>query len=311
MNGEQGERGLAGFSGSMGESGHKGISGTQGPPGPPGPPGSDATIPVRSEGTSAEKGPRPPEYYHSRFNDIMKQVDTNKLDTDMMFMEIEPIRQITFAMNEVDFIRSPDGSKKHPALTCKDLHRTHPILESGNYWIDPNSGVSDDAVIAFCDFERISTCVHPVMEKVANKSWFSGKDDYMWFSEDISNTERVRYSVDGSQIRFLQMLSTVGWQNATYHCHNSVAWTDERNSTTHSIKLRGDNGMEYHANSTRKFRPKVIKDECHKKDGAWHQTIVEVHTSNTARLPIRDIAVFDVGGKGEEFGLEFGAVCFA
>ena len=48
-----------------------------------------------------------------------------------------------------------------------------------------------------------------------------------------------------------------------------------------------------------------------RKDGKWHETIVEVYTHNTARLPIRDVAVFDVGDNEEEFGLEFGAVCFA
>lgn len=58
------------------------------------------------------------------------------------------------------------------------------------------------------------------------------------------------------------MFSTVGWQDITYHCRNSIAWSDEHNNTANSIKLRGDNGMQYHANSARKFRPEVIKDEC-------------------------------------------------
>ena len=38
---------------------------------------------------------------------------------------------------------------------------------------------------------------------------------------------------------------------------------------------------------------------------------MEIHTPNTARLPIRDIAVYDVSGREEQFGVEFGAVCFA
>ena len=48
-----------------------------------------------------------------------------------------------------------------------------------------------------------------------------------------------------------------------------------------------------------------------KQDGKWHKTIVEIRSNNTARLPIRDVAVYDVGGEDEEFGLEFSAVCFA
>ena len=58
------------------------------------------------------------------------------------------------------------------------------------------------------------------------------------------------------------MFSAKGWQNITYHCRNSAAWNNENNSKTNSIKLRGDNGMEYHALSAKKFRPIVIKDEC-------------------------------------------------
>lgn len=72
----------------------------------------------------------------------------------------------------------------------------------------------------------------------------------------------MKYLVDGSQIRFLQILSAKGWQNITYHCRNSAAWTNEHNNKDNSIKLRGDNGMEYHALSAKKFRPVVIKDEC-------------------------------------------------
>ena len=73
---------------------------------------------------------------------------------------------------------------------------------------------------------------------------------------------QVKYMVDGSQIRFLQMFSAKGWQNITYHCRNSAAWNNENNDKTNSIKLRGDNGMEYHSLSAKKFRPIVVKDEC-------------------------------------------------
>jgi hypothetical protein len=31
----------------------------------------------------------------------------------------------------------------------------------GNYWIDPNGGVSNDAVLAHCQFESSATCVIP------------------------------------------------------------------------------------------------------------------------------------------------------
>ena len=47
------------------------------------------------------------------------------------------------------------------------------------------------------------------------------------------------------------------------------------------------------------------------KDGTWRKTILEVDTSKTHRLPIHDVAVYDIGDTGEEFGLEIGPVCFS
>lgn len=47
------------------------------------------------------------------------------------------------------------------------------------------------------------------------------------------------------------------------------------------------------------------------KDGTWRKTVLEVNTSKTHRLPIHDVAVYDIGDTGEEFGLEIGPVCFS
>jgi hypothetical protein len=47
------------------------------------------------------------------------------------------------------------------------------------------------------------------------------------------------------------------------------------------------------------------------KDDTWGETILEVRGKNPTNLPIRDIAVYDVGDDGEEFGLELGQVCFS
>lgn len=58
------------------------------------------------------------------------------------------------------------------------------------------------------------------------------------------------------------MLSESGWQRITYNCKNSVAWYDINGGADHSIKLRGDNDVEYHALTPRKLRPKVLIDEC-------------------------------------------------
>jgi hypothetical protein len=47
------------------------------------------------------------------------------------------------------------------------------------------------------------------------------------------------------------------------------------------------------------------------KDGKWHKTTIDVRASNTVRLPIRDIAVYDIGDEDEQFGIDIGAACFA
>ena len=47
------------------------------------------------------------------------------------------------------------------------------------------------------------------------------------------------------------------------------------------------------------------------KDGKWHKTVLEVTSDIMSRLPISDVAVFDVADPGEEFGVELGPVCFS
>ena len=45
---------------------------------------------------------------------------------------------------------------------CLSLTYWVPELHSkGNYWIDPNEGIPDDAVYVFCDFEINATCIYP------------------------------------------------------------------------------------------------------------------------------------------------------
>lgn len=75
---------------------------------------------------------------------------------------------------------------------------------------------------------------------------------------------QMKYSFEPSQLVFLRILSDRARQNITYHCRKSVAWYDkETDDYSHSIKIMGDNGIEFHASSSNKFRPTIIKDDCH------------------------------------------------
>jgi hypothetical protein len=63
-------------------------------------------------------------------------------------------------------------------------------------------------------------------------------------------------------MKFLQILSTNAWQNITYHCRNSFAWEGYEHKQSNYLKMLGDNDLEYHALSARKFRPLVVQDDC-------------------------------------------------
>ena len=46
------------------------------------------------------------------------------------------------------------------------------------------------------------------------------------------------------------------------------------------------------------------------KNGAWLHTVIQIDTPKPNRLPIVDVAAYDIGDNTEEFGLEIGPVCF-
>ena len=100
-------------------------------------------------------------------------------------------------------------------------------------------------------------------------------------------------------------------QNITYHCKNSHAHTDSFGNTKPFVKVMSNDLLEVTTDSHHKNKLRVVKDECNKKDGKWHKTVFEYTSKVGDRLPIRDIAVFDVADKGEEFGIELGPVCFS
>lgn len=71
------------------------------------------------------------------------------------------------------------------------------------------------------------------------------------------------YNCDPIQLIFLRLLSDHAKQSIIYHCLNSTAWyKQETGNNEHSIKLRADNGIEIHAQGTRKYAPTIVMDEC-------------------------------------------------
>lgn len=92
---------------------------------------------------------------------------------------------------QIEQIRSPDGTRKNPARTCRDLKMCHPDWKSGEYWIDPDQGCTEDAIKVYCNMETGETCVSPSQREVAKKNWYTSKNikekKHVWFGEAMTD----------------------------------------------------------------------------------------------------------------------------
>jgi len=65
------------------------------------------------------------------------------------------------------------------------------------------------------------------------------------------------------QLRFLRLLSKEAAQNFTYHCKNSVAYKDEKNSNLKkALVLKASDGQDIKAYSSNRLKYTVISDGC-------------------------------------------------
>lgn len=231
-----------------------------------------------------------------------------KMDFDSkllgMYSSIFSMRQ------EIEKIKKPVGTRENPVRTCKDLFYGHPQFKDGWYWIDPNLGMSDDAVNVYCNMTgQGETCVFPDIHarKMPNIPWRKeGKE--RWFSS-LRGGFKITYETIGRvQMTFLRLLSKQAYQNFTYTCINSAAWYNTQTYNYDSaIKLLGSNDEEF---STRSYRPTVVTDGCktRKSNG---QTVFEIHTEKLHQLPVLDFLPVDYGLPFQAFGFDVGPVCFS
>jgi len=201
-----------------------------------------------------------------------------------------------------DAAMRPDGSKKYPAESCKDIQMCIPEAKSGNYWINPNGGDIDDAIEVHCDFTgpKVETCVRPTTSLDVKAMSTKQNDKFNWISEEVEDS-KVIYAPSVSQWKNLRLKNQRGRQNITYACKNSPA----------NVKAMSYNRNELHLkNKVKENRLNVIKDECNNFDGVWRNAVFEYSTANLDKLPIRDIAVAGSANTDERFSLELGSVCF-
>lgn len=206
----------------------------------------------------------------------------------------------------------PEGTKDAPAKTCRDLAYTHPELPSGEYWVDPNEGDVQDAIVVHCDMETKATCVLP-QPGLTQEFTHSGRSQGVtWLGDDIQPGFEFTYKADGNQLRFLQLLSSEAKQELTYHCKESVAVFDaSRRNLRKSMQIMTADDVELKARGNRKFKYRVVEDGCKHRSTTWATTKISYTTNKPQRLPFVDIGLRDVGRPNQAFKIELGPVCFS
>lgn len=212
---------------------------------------------------------------------------------------------------EIEEIRRPSGTKTNPARSCKDLYLCNKGKKDGFYWIDPNQGCSDDAIMVFCNFTAEGqTCVYPDKDsgKVEKRNWKRSSDEDVYFS-DLEGGKMISYNNVGKvQLTFLRLLSESGKQNFTVTCKNFIAWFDKKNNHhDKSIILQGDNEQEFSPGSN---KLKIVRDGCKMSGNKEEKTVFEIETEKLSQLPIVDFAPRDWNSKSE-YGFEAGPLCFS
>lgn len=223
-----------------------------------------------------------------------------------MYSSIYSMRQ------ELDRMRKPVGTRENPARTCKDLWYGHQQFENGWYWVDPNLGMTDDAIYVYCDMKAGGeTCVHPDIHssQMPNIPWRKENDKTDWYS-NLRGGFRISYETAGAvQMKFLRILSQEAYQNFTYTCMNSVAWFNSNTENyDSSIKFLGENDMEV-GYETPGAKPNVVSDGC-RTGRSKSETVFEIRTKKVEYLPLIDFYPVDYGQQQQAFGFQMGPVCF-
>lgn len=203
----------------------------------------------------------------------------------------------------------PDGSPEFPARSCKDIQMCFPEADTGDYWLDPNGGSTDDKVKVHCNFTvkgRVETCVEPLSEfEFITMKDFKDNDftQHKLVAETLEADAKIVYPATRSQWRNLAIGMKSGRQNVTYACLNSPAHSTTAGTTQDYVKLLNKRSQLVGA--------RVVEDSCWLQDGNWHKAVLEYSTSDLSMLPLRDVAVLGSGNRAEQFSVHVGKVCFS
>lgn len=131
---------------------------------------------------------------------------SEKIDSENIFLFLldQPaILKFTEKMLE-NAVLIRNGTKANPAITCFDLFAKYPSLKSDMYWIDPDSGNTENAILVYCDRDTKATCLVSQPSEINVQPTNDNDKTSQWLS---SRNVSLSYKVDGRQIRHLQLLS--------------------------------------------------------------------------------------------------------
>eukprot|EP00055_Hartaetosiga_balthica_P015142 m.87628 g.87628 ORF g.87628 m.87628 type:complete len:934 (+) comp8791_c2_seq1:52-2853(+) len=211
--------------------------------------------------------------------------------------------------SDVQFLTAfdvPLGATRDTApQTCRDVYYSHPSPQSGYYFIDPNGGSKDDAVLVECDMSKGGwTGIHP-MKTIPHKSWWSAGDGGRWFT-DMNGGFEMPYDIPDAQLKELQAISVGGYQEIAMTCRDTIVWFDVTSVYGGAAEFAGAISRTVWTKSEKPYlQPKVnIADDMCRENSAAYDGRVKIYfdTGNPSAFPIIDIKLYDHGDPGEQWG---------
>ncbi|KAH0615536.1 hypothetical protein JD844_004919, partial [Phrynosoma platyrhinos] len=197
----------------------------------------------------------------------------NKLNYSMVWTLMDSLGQELKLL-----VDPPNGTKDRPATTCKDLLLARPHLSDGYYYIDPNQGSPQDALVAFCNFTAGGeTCISPLQNQL-----------------EYQGSSTV-------QLRFLKLHSSRATQKVSYSCRPQAE----------GGKPQLEKEIRFLADSREESYVATLQGCMLDNESSIIDTIFHFSTEDLSLLPLRDLAVFHNGDISHHFGFTVGPVCFS
>ncbi|XP_043914493.1 collagen alpha-2(I) chain-like [Protopterus annectens] len=233
----------------------------------------------------------------------------------MLYSSDKPSFHIVWAvLNGLDkevrlLIDPPNGTKENPATTCKELLMCHPDLPDGYYYIDPNQGCPLDSLLVYCNFTAGGeTCIFPSQDQVPMKAWLKeySRNRFEWLSL-LPGAISIEYSGAGTvQLRFLKLNSAFVSQKVTYSCKSSSTLVTDGNKQRQRQK-----DIKFLANTREQSFLGTLTECSDGAEGVYEDTVFHFATEQLDLLPLRDLAIFNIGDDSQEFSFIVGPVCFS